>query len=159
MRILVLSDSHRHNINLFSAITEEPTAEVVYFLGDGANEFEEAKFIYGKEQAFIGVRGNCDLSSYLPEKDVRTICDKKIMATHGYLHDVKFGLEDLQLEAVREKYDIVLFGHTHMPENIYKDGIHYFNPGSLKEGFYGVIDITNNGVICINKNLRDLDNY
>lgn len=153
MRILVLSDSHRHNFNLFSAINEEPTAEVVYFLGDGANEFEEAKIIYGKEQAFIGVRGNCDLSSFLPERDIRVICDKKIMATHGYLQNVKFGLEVLQLEAISEKCDIVLFGHTHKPETIYKDGIYYFNPGSLRDGCYGVVDITKNGVICINKKL------
>ena len=153
MRILVLSDSHKHNFNLFSAITEEPTAEVVYFLGDGAREFEEAQLIYGKEQAFIGVRGNCDLSSFLPEKDIRTICNKKIMATHGYVQNVKFGLEDLILEAVSEKCDIVLFGHTHKPESIYKDDIYYFNPGSLRDGCYGVIDITENGVICINKKL------
>ncbi len=153
MRILVLSDSHRHNFNLFSAITEEPTAEVVYFLGDGANEFEEAKLIYGREQAFIGVRGNCDLSSFLPEKDLRVICGKRIMATHGYLENVKFGLTDLQLEAVSEKCDIVLFGHTHKPESIYKDGIYYFNPGSLRDGCYGVVDITPSGVICINKKL------
>jgi hypothetical protein len=52
-----------------------------------------------------------------------------------------------------EKADIVLFGHTHMPESIYKDGIYYFNPGSLKEGCYGVVDITDNGIICINKKL------
>ncbi len=153
MRILVLSDSHRNNFNLFTAISEEPTAEVVYFLGDGANEFEEAKLIYGREQAFICVRGNCDLSSFLPDRDIRVICDKKILATHGYVQNVKFGLTDLQLEAVNEKCDIVLFGHTHKPESIYKDGIYYFNPGSLRDGCYGVVDITKNGVICINKKL------
>ena len=153
MRILVLSDSHRHNFNLFSAITEEPTAEVVYFLGDGANEFEEAQLIYGKEQAFIGVRGNCDSFTSLPERDIRTIGGKKILATHGYLQNVKFGLTDLQLEAVSEKCDIVLYGHTHIPLNTYKDGIYYFNPGSLRDGCYGVVDITPNGVICINKKL------
>ena len=153
MRILVLSDSHRNNFNLFTAITEEPTAEVVYFLGDGANEFEEAQLIYGKEQAFIGVRGNCDLSSSLPERDIRTICGKRILATHGYVQNVKFGLTDLQLEAVSEKCDIVLYGHTHIPYSTYKDGIYYFNPGSLKEGCYGVVDITDNGIICINKKL------
>lgn len=153
MRILVLSDSHRHNFNLFSAITEEPTAEVVYFLGDGANEFEEAQLIYGKEQAFIGVRGNCDSFTSLPERDIRTIGGKKILATHGYLQNVKFGLTDLQLEAVSEKCDIVLYGHTHIPLNTYKDGIYYFNPGSLRDGCYGVVDITTNGVICINKKL------
>ena len=75
------------------------------------------------------------------------------MATHGYVQNVKFGLEDLILEAVSEKCDIVLFGHTHKPESIYKDGIYYFNPGSLRDGCYGVIDITENGIICINKKL------
>ncbi len=153
MRILVLSDSHRNNFNLFAAINEEPTAEVVYFLGDGANEFEEASYVYGKEQAYIGVRGNCDLSSFLPERDIRTIGEKKILATHGFHENVKFGLEDLQLEATKEKCDIVLFGHTHKPESIYKDGIYYFNPGSLRDGYYGVVDITKNGIICINKKL------
>ncbi len=153
MRILVLSDSHRHNINLFSAIVEEPTAEVVYFLGDGANEFEEAQLVYGREQAFIGVRGNCDLSSFLPDRDIRVICNKKILATHGYIQNVKFGLTDLQLEAVSEKCDIVLYGHTHIPYSSYKDGIYFFNPGSLRDGCYGIVDITHNGIICINKKL------
>lgn len=153
MRILVLSDSHRHNFNLFTAITEEPTAEVVYFLGDGANEFEEAQLVYGTERAFIGVKGNCDQFSSLPARDIRVICDKRIMATHGYVENVKFGLKDLQLEALDKNCDIVLFGHTHMPESVYKDGIYYFNPGSLREGCYGVVDITPNGVICINKKL------
>ena len=55
------------------------------------------------------------------------------MATHGYEQNVKFGLSDLQLDAVSNKCNIVLFGHTHTPLSLYKDGIYYFNPGALKD--------------------------
>lgn len=154
MRIVVISDSHKRKYHLFAAIEAEPTAEVVYFLGDGADEFEEAIFRYSHEKAFIGVRGNCDMYTSLPSIDIRTVCDKKIMATHGYEQNVKFGLHDLQLDAVSNKCDIVLFGHTHTPLSLYKDGIYYFNPGALKDGCYGVIDITDSGVICIDKKLN-----
>lgn len=154
MRILVVSDSHKMQYSLFSAIESEPAAEVVYFLGDGSDEYEEAVFIFSHEKAFIGVRGNCDMYTSLPSSDIRTVCNKKIMAVHGYEQNVKFGLYDLQLDAVSNKCDIVLFGHTHTPLSLYKDGIYYFNPGALKDGCYGVIDITDSGIICINKKLN-----
>lgn len=156
MRILVLSDSHKNRLNLFSAIEAEPTAEVVYFLGDGYADFEEAQNIYGDKKAFIGVRGNCDLYCNLPEKDVRTLEGKKILATHGHNEYVKYGLSKLEQDALFEKYDIALFGHTHMPEhkNSTDYGVHLFNPGSIREGSYGVIDITDNGTMFIHKKLK-----
>lgn len=49
MRILVVSDSHRQRYNLFFAIEAEPTAEVVFFLGDGEGEFEEACLAYSPD--------------------------------------------------------------------------------------------------------------
>lgn len=153
MRILVVSDSHRQRYNLFSAIEAEPTAEVVFFLGDGASEFEEARLAYSPEKAFIGVRGNCDFGSDLPERDIRTVGGIKIFATHGYVESVKFGLGGLIAKACENDCKLALFGHTHKPEVRYIDGIHYFNPGSIRDGSYGVVDITDNGIICINKKL------
>ena len=87
------------------------------------------------------------------EKDVRTLDNTKIYATHGYVEKVKFGLFDLEERAKNENCGLVLFGHTHQPTKQYKDGVYYFNPGSIKEGFYGVVDITEKGIMCINKNL------
>ena len=46
MRILVLSDSHKHVANLIEAISNEPTAEIVYFLGDGTYEMDEVTEIF-----------------------------------------------------------------------------------------------------------------
>ena len=88
------------------------------------------------KEDLLCVRGNCDMYTSLPTIDIRTVCDKKIMATHGYEQNVKFGLYDLQLDAVSNKCDIVLFGHTHTPLSLYKDGIYYFNPGSVYDGCY-----------------------
>lgn len=153
MRIVVTSDSHGNRWNLFEILKKEPSAEVFYFLGDGQREYYELASAHNDKTAFIGVNGNCDFSSDLPNNDVRTINSKKIYATHGYMEKVKFGLWGLEEKATKEKYDIVLFGHTHQPFNLYKDGIYYFNPGSVRDGFYGVVDITENGVMCIHKNL------
>ena len=126
---------------------------MVYFLGDGYREYDELFNTYNGRKVFIGVKGNCDLGCSLPEKDIRNIDGKKIYATHGYIEKVKFGLFDLEDIARREKCDIVLFGHTHQPLNSYKDGVYYFNPGSIREGFYGVIDLTDKGIMCLNKNI------
>lgn len=155
IRLLVLSDSHRNKFNVFSAIENEPTAEIVYFLGDGFHDIEEAKMIYGDKKAFIIVRGNCDLYCDCPEKDIRTIGGKKILAVHGHNECVKYGLSKLEQDALFEKYDIALFGHTHMPEhkNNTDYSVQLFNPGSIREGSYGVIDITDNGVMFIHKRL------
>lgn len=153
MRLVVVSDSHGAWGNLFEAIQRESSADAVYFLGDGCKEYDELVCAYSDKLFFIGVRGNCDFSCNLPEKDIRTLENSRIYATHGYMEKVKFGLFDLEEKAKTENCNLVLFGHTHQPTKQYKDGIHYFNPGSVREGFYGVVDITDNGIMCINKNL------
>ncbi len=73
--------------------------------------------------------------------------------THGHNQRVKFGIDNLLWSAREENCDIVVFGHTHNPLSTYIGNIHILNPGALKDGFYGVIDITDKGIICINKSL------
>lgn len=148
-----MSDSHGNKWNLFDAIEKEPSAEVIYFLGDGYRDYEEAKITYGDKKAFIAVSGNCDLACTFPDIDTRTVGGTKIYATHGYVEKVKFGLYELERIARENNCKIAIFGHTHEPYTHYSDGLYLFNPGSVKDGFYGVIDITENGIICFNKNL------
>ncbi len=153
MRILVVSDSHGHRWNLIDAIKAEPTAEIVYFLGDGYREYEEMKATFEGKKQFIGVLGNCDLGSTLPVRDIRSVENTRVYATHGFQERVKYGNYDLLYEARQNNCSLVLFGHTHEKLNTYNDGVHLFNPGSLRDGFYGVVDITEKGVICINKSV------
>lgn len=153
MRILVISDSHGNKWDFLDAIKREPTAEIVYFLGDGFRDYEKAMLEFSTQKAFIGVKGNCDLACDLPEKDIRTINGTKIYATHGYVEKVKFGIYPLECYAREENCNVVLFGHTHDPYYSYYDGVHLFNPGSINDGVYGVMDITDSGIMCFNKKL------
>ena len=153
MRILVLSDSHRDSFSLYNAIDREPTAEVVYFLGDGIYEAEAAAGRYTGQKQFICVKGNCDFYCDAPAKDIRTVEGVRIYATHGYAENVKYTYQNLFYAAEENGCTIALFGHTHTPYSEYRDGIYLFNPGSVREGRYGVIDIAEKGIICINKEL------
>ena len=154
MRIVVASDSHGMYMYLRKALEREPEAELFIFLGDG-----EADYRLATETGFpalpkIAVKGNCDVYSALPESEFKCVANKKIYATHGYKEHVKYGLFDLEHIAKETGTDIVLFGHTHTPLYRCSEGVHYFNPGSIQQRQFGVIDITPAGdVMCINKEI------
>ena len=155
MRILVLSDSHRHIANLVEAISNEPTAEIIYFLGDGTYEMDEVREIF-KEKMFVVVRGNCDFMDTVPLCDIRNVDTCKIYVSHGATENVKLSYIGIKRAAKENNCNIALFGHTHEKYYSYEDGLHLFNPGSIKDGNYGVIDIMENGVMCFHKNLFDI---
>ena len=155
MRILVLSDSHKHIANLVEAISNEPTAEIVYFLGDGTYEMDEVREIF-KDKMFITVRGNCDFIDTVPLCDIRSVDTCKIYASHGAVENVKYSFAGIKSEAINNGCNIALFGHTHQKYYSFEDGLHLFNPGSIKEGNYGVIDIMGNGIMCFHKNLFEI---
>ncbi len=154
MRLLVISDSHSRKERLEAVLRAEPTADAVFHLGDGA-----ADMLYLQDsdpRTFFLVRGNCDSAFRQELNDTQTVTlgDARIFATHGHLYNVKFGLDKLGLFAQLQQYNLVLFGHTHIPTSIYENGIHFFNPGSLADGCYGCVDITPKGIICLQKNLK-----
>ncbi len=149
MRILVLSDIHGNVFNLKKVLTLQKTAEVVIFLGDGERDIEEMKFDLS-DRHLIAVKGNCDLYSQLEENITQTIEGKRFFITHGYLENVKYGDDRLIYKGQSLSADIILYGHTHVPVNKIVDGIRVFNPGSLRTGDYGYIDIVGDGVLCVN---------
>ncbi len=153
MRILVLSDSHKHIANIIEAINNEPSAEIVYFLGDGTYEMEEVREIYEGKKMFILVRGNCDFINTVPLCDIRSVDNAKIYASHGAEENVKLSYIGIKRAAKEHMCNIALFGHTHEKYYTYEDGLHLFNPGSIKEGSYGIIDIMENGIMCFHKKL------
>lgn len=154
MRLLILSDSHSRRERLEQILLAEPTADAVFHLGDGAGDM-----VYLQDtdcRTFFLLRGNCD-SAYntaLQDSCEVTLSGVRIFAAHGHLYNVKFGLEKLGLYASLQEYRLVLFGHTHVPTVHYENGIHFFNPGSVAEGAYGCVDLTANGIICFNKEIK-----
>lgn len=75
---------------------------------------------------------------------------KKIFFIHGHPYYVKHGYERIEEEAKNRGADICLFGHTHIPYTEYKDGIYFMNPGAVFNGSYGIIDITDSGIMTYN---------
>ena len=147
MRILVLSDSHGMPSRILDAVEAHPEAEALIFLGDGERDLDTVEGYYHSLPNVIKVAGNCDFSSSLPLLRVVTLGGKKIYCTHGHAEHVKYGTDELLLRARQEGADIVLYGHTHTGVTCYDDGLYIMNPGSIRDGHYGMIDIVPGGIM------------
>ena len=147
MRILVLSDSHGMPSRILDAVEAHPEAEALIFLGDGERDLDTGESYYHSLPNVIKVAGNCDFSSSLPLLRVVTLGGKKIYCTHGHAEHVKYGTDELLLRARQEGADIVLYGHTHTGVTCYDDGLYIMNPGSIRDGHYGMIDIVPGGIM------------
>lgn len=146
MRILVISDSHGDSYAVRQAIAEQPTAKVLFFLGDG--EYDTSFLDGGQSGLFVHrVKGNCDYGSGLPANIVDEVDGVRIYATHGYLEQVKYTRQTLLERVADNKASIALYGHTHVPDTTYCDGIWLVNPGSIRQDSYAVIDITPKGEV------------
>ena len=153
MRILVLSDSHGDTASLRMAIESEKNADAVVFLGDGLSDFDAIKDIIMAKQ-IIAVAGNCD-SRFTPYPDITSdrFGDTLIYCTHGFREGVKTGLDKLKAIARTSECTVALFGHTHTPFTSYDEGLYLMNPGSVRQNSYGIVDITDKGIICFNKKI------
>ncbi|WOC32216.1 MULTISPECIES: metallophosphoesterase [Caproicibacterium] len=147
MRVLVVSDTHHDRAALDRAIVQQPSAEVVVHLGDGEQEALEAQRAFPEKQFYM-VRGNCDWGSRLPAHRLLTLAGKKLLLTHGYAENVKYGLSEAVRLAQERGADILLFGHTHEALMDYENGLYILNPGSLHGwgGTYGFVDLTEAGI-------------
>ncbi len=153
MRILVMSDSHGEKYDPLLAVKQQPDAAYVIHLGDGEYDLQRCKEKY-PDRIYIQVKGNCDFGSQLNAVETITLGGRKIYITHGYAENVKYGLTNLFYRAKEQAADLVLYGHTHIPRHDYYDEMHVFNPGSIREGRYGVIDIEENGIMCMHNQVR-----
>ncbi len=150
MRIVVMSDSHRRVSALLDIIEKhKENADLFLFLGDGNDDLDEVLAMH-PDINIDRVSGNCDFYSPYPASKVIDFAGKKILFTHGHPYYVKHGYQDIQREARLIGADIVLFGHTHTPYIEIVDSIHYMNPGSAREGIYGIVDIEKNNILMYN---------
>ncbi len=152
-----MSDSHNDYQTASLVVSSNPDAQLVIHCGDGANELIKLKHEYNDKQ-IIGVRGNCDLTTELPEDEIIEVLGKKIFINHGFKYSVKYSVAALLCKAREVSADIVVYGHTHDPECDVRAGIHVMNPGSVrgKFGTYGVIDIDGSGIVMNILAVKDL---
>ncbi len=148
LRILVFSDSHGSDKTLYEALTLHKDANMIIHLGDGEKDFELLeREIAGRR--LVQVCGNCDWGSLLPRNEIIDVEGARIFCSHGHTELVKHGTEAFIEKAKSLGARIALYGHTHQSVTSYDDGLYIMNPGCARNGEYGVIDITNNGVMLI----------
>lgn len=150
MRILVLSDMHNRKSNFEKVLEKHNDINIVFFLGDGADDAEEiSTFFTGK--TFHILSGNCDFLSKYPSKGIFSVNGVKILATHGHTYSVKSTREHLFKAAKLEGAKIALYGHTHIQCEEYRDGIYLICPGALGNSpsgpTYAIVDITDKGIM------------
>lgn len=151
MKIGVISDTH---IPLAAkalppAILEEfKKVDLVLHAGDllSLKVLDDIRAVCPQVKA---VRGNMDqqeVRDKLPEKEIFTAGDFKIILTHGWGPPANL-IAQLDSAFKKEAPDIIVFGHSHAPVNQTLDGILFFNPGSPTDkvfspyNSYGIIEI------------------
>jgi len=151
MKVLIVSDSHSRLDNLIE-IWEKEVPDIVISAGDYNKDVEELSYIYNSSKYYM-VRGNCDYRDFNIEDLLEfELLNKKIFLTHGHLFGVKISYDYLRMEAKDRGSDICIFGHTHIPYIEEKETI-LFNPGAVKDGLYGIINIENNKINIEHKKL------
>jgi len=151
MKILVFSDSHRHNAKMEHVIgTQGEGVGCILHLGDCCADAKLMSQVF-PEYRFEWVRGNCDYSAD-PYDKLIAFCGKKIFITHGHKYHVKLDYQRILYAALERGADACFFGHSHYPAIFYEKGILFMNPGSISEPrgtplpSYGVAGISESGV-------------
>lgn len=151
MRMVVISDSHGRGQIVDRIIRREKAADIIVFLGDTTDDIEDFTYQY-TDKRFCIVSGNCDFMPSYPYTAVIDACNIKIFVCHGHTLGVKGGTGALTTAARQQGCKIALYGHTHISNIKYEDGLYIVNPGSCarsREGgnSYAVIDIRDNGIL------------
>ncbi len=129
MKILIVSDTHRHDENLIRAIEREKPLDFLIHLGDvEGSEYFIRKLVDCPVEI---VAGNNDFFSDLVKEKVIHIGKYNILITHGHYYYVNMGTKLIIDEARGRGVDIVMFGHTHKPLVDREDEVIAINPGSL----------------------------
>lgn len=146
MKIIVVSDTHGSYRNFKKVMQLNQNADIVVHCGDSRDEVDRIKTEY-PDKTYYTVKGNCDFEM-LPIVEEFAVDGVRFMATHGHIYNVKYGLFDIDRAAREKQADIVLYGHTHIEEDTVRDGVRFFNPGSLGYGkSFGVIEIKDGQVL------------
>ena len=132
-RILIFSDTHNDINHCIRLLTNTEGVDAVIHAGDCVRDAEDLHYAF-PDIPIHYVRGNNDFLSSAPDKLTVTIGGKRILIVHGHIERVKY---DLSLMALTEKgekanADLVVFGHTHMPQTEYRGKMIILNPGSVR---------------------------
>ena len=129
MKILIVSDTHRHDFNLKEVLLKVGFIDCLIHLGDAEGSEE---YIYQIANCPVHiVSGNNDFFCDLPREEEFKLGKYKVLITHGHYYYVSLDTTELRRQAEARGADIVMFGHTHRPLLDIGEQVTILNPGSL----------------------------
>ncbi len=153
MKILVISDTHGDTNKAEEAIRSNKEINMIIHLGDYFRDAQKLSGMFPNIPVEY-IYGNSDfMVENVPAEKMLEVCGKKIFITHGHRYSVKWDYGRLYRKAEELKADMILFGHTHVPEIIEKDDVFLLNPGSTSDPrdesdeSYAIIDIVGDKVV------------
>ena len=122
-KIVVMSDNHGYHKMIDVIKRLEPDGDYYVHCGD-SEALEEAL------KGWICVRGNNDWMARLEDEIVFEVEGISFLVTHGHRYGY-FNREELMVDdLLRHGCDVLLSGHTHVPQCEEIDGFYLINPGS-----------------------------
>jgi phosphoesterase, MJ0936 family len=133
MRILVLSDTHGDTNKAEEAIRRNKGINLIIHLGDYFRDAQKLSNMF-PEIPIEYIYGNSDfMIEDVPAEKMLEIDGKRIFITHGHRYSVKWDYDKLYKKAEEMNADVLLFGHTHIPDLIEKGKYYVLNPGSTSD--------------------------
>lgn len=129
MKILIVSDTHKHEENLKKVLKRIGEIDCFIHLGDSEGREGYIKKLIDCQSYFVA--GNNDYFSDLDRELEIQLGDFDVLLTHGHQYQVEFTSEHVADEARDRGMHIVMYGHTHRPSIDYFDDVVALNPGSL----------------------------
>lgn len=154
MRILIISDSHGLEIN--NEIINFEQCDYQVHCGDSQLMMDNQEM----KQFNLMVRGNCDFDQNYPLEAIKEINGLRLMASHGHCYGVNYSLSQLRDAALKQQIDIVFYGHTHVVNVNYENGVLIVNPGSIRQSrssypeTYMLLEVTAQEFIITIKNAK-----
>ena len=149
MKILVLSDTHGDTNKAEEAIRNNSEINLIIHLGDYFRDAQKLSAMF-PEIPIEYIYGNSDfMIEDVPAEKMLEVCGKRIFITHGHRYSVKWDYDKLYKKAEEMHADLLLFGHTHIPDLIEKGNYCVLNPGSTSDPrddsneSYAIIEIAN----------------
>lgn len=153
VKILVISDSHG-KFNKIHKMVKKENPDYVIFVGDHSKDGIELSYLYQDKIKFYIVKGNTDYMDHSTKEELEIqINGVKFLLTHGHLYGVKKGYANLKLAAGNKGVDVAIFVHTHNKYYEKDKEMEIFNPGAAQNGEYGIIELEDNEIKFIHKEI------
>ncbi len=163
MKIGLMSDSHKHIVNLSNTIEylRNLGTEKIIHLGDDYTDIDEC----GEENVLRvpGVFSDTYQKSEIPNRRVENFTGWRVLLSHTLSSHANDLPDDIKPEDLvqNKKVDMVFYGHTHVPDIKKIHGVIFINPGHLKnddkKGYpptFGLLEFLNDNVTVVIYNLK-----